>query len=113
MRPIAKLVSKTSLALYWPDCFKTIAMQLKEKISIMDKVVRELEDVINSQTAVLKKIAQIEADNINLGDDLLADKLPDIHEHVDAALVATTELQTSFKEQHEAFVRDNPVSEEE
>jgi hypothetical protein len=34
----------------------------------MGKIVRELDDVINSQTSVLKKIAQIEADNINLGD---------------------------------------------
>lgn len=87
-------------------------MQIREKINLMDKIVRELEDVINSQTSVLKKITQIEADNINLGDDSLSDSLPDIHEHVDAALTATTELQTKFKEIHDAFVEKNPVQEE-
>lgn len=87
-------------------------MQIREKISLMDKIVRELEDVINSQTSVLKKIAQIEADNINLGDDSLADSLPDIHEHVDAALTSSTELQTKFKEIHDEFVKKNPVSDD-
>ena len=87
-------------------------MQTKEKINLMDKIVRELEDVINSQTSVLKKIAQIEADNINLGDGSLADGLPDIHEHVDAALTASSELQTKFKEIHDDFVAKNPVAEE-
>ena len=87
-------------------------MQIKEKIALMDKIVRELEDVINSQISVLKKIAQIEADNINLSDDVLSDGLPDIHEHVDAALVTTTELQTKFKEIHDEFVANNQPEEE-
>jgi len=87
-------------------------MKTKEKVSLMDKILRELNDVISSQTAVLKKIAQIEADNINLSDASLSDGLADIHEHVDAALVATTELHTKFKEVHDEFVRDNPIQEE-
>jgi hypothetical protein len=87
-------------------------MQIREKINLMDKIGRELEDVINSQTSVLKKITQIEAENINLGDDSLTATLPDIHEHVDAALTATTELQAKFKEVHDAFVEENPISEE-
>ena len=87
-------------------------MQTREKITLMDKVLRELDDVINSQTSVLKKIAQIEADNINLSDDALSDSLPDIHEHVDAALSATTELQSKFKDIRDDFVSKNPVQEE-
>lgn len=87
-------------------------MQTKEKINLMDKVLRELDDVINSQTSVLKKIAQLEAENINLGDESLSDTLPDIHSHVDAALTASTELQSKFKEVHDDFVAKNPVSEE-
>jgi histidinol phosphatase-like PHP family hydrolase len=87
-------------------------MQTKEKINLMDKIVRELDDVINSQTSVLKKIAQIEADNINLGDESLSDTLPDIHGHVDAALTVSTELQAKFKEIHDEFIAKNPVSEE-
>lgn len=87
-------------------------MQTREKISMMDKIVRELEDVINSQTSVLKKITQIEAENINLGDDSLSESLPDIHEHVAAALTASTELQAKFKEVHDAFVEKNPISDD-
>lgn len=87
-------------------------MQTRERISLMDKILRELDDVISSQTSVLKKITQIEADNINLGDDSLANSLPDIHEHVDAALTASTELQAKFKEIHDEFVEKNPVSDE-
>lgn len=87
-------------------------MQTKERITLMDKILRELDDVISSQTSVLKKIAQIEADNINLNDASLADTLPDIHEHVDAALTATTTLQAKFKEVHDDFVGNNPVEEE-
>jgi hypothetical protein len=87
-------------------------MQTREKITLMDKVLRELDDVINSQKSVLKKIAQIEADNINLGDDALSDTLPDIHEHVDAALSASTEVQTKFKDVRDEFVRANPIQEE-
>ena len=87
-------------------------MQTKERIALMDKILRELDDVISSQTSVLKKIAQIEADNINLNESSLADTLPDIHEHVDAALTATTTLQAKFKEIHDEFVGNNPVAEE-
>lgn len=87
-------------------------MQTKEKIALMDKILRELDDVINSQTSVLKKIAQVEADNINLSDATLSDVLPDIHEHVDAAIVAATGLKEKFQETHDKFVADNPVVEE-
>lgn len=87
-------------------------MQTKEKISLMTKVLRELDDIINSQTSVLKKIAQVEAENINLNDDALLESLPDIHEHVDAALVATTALKEKFQIAHDEFVAANPVTEE-
>jgi histidinol phosphatase-like PHP family hydrolase len=87
-------------------------MQVKEKITLMDKIIRELDDVINSQTSVLKKIAQLEADNINLNDDVLSDALPDIHEHVDAALVASTDLRDKFQVIHDEFVAANPITEE-
>ena len=87
-------------------------MKPKEKILMMDKILRELDDVINSQTSVLKKIAQIEADNINLNDDSLAGILPDVYEHVDAAIVATTELKEKFQEVHDKFAEANPITEE-
>jgi hypothetical protein len=55
-------------------------MQTAQQLALMDKIIRELNDLQNSQTSVLKKIAQVEADNINLGSDILGDGLPGIHE---------------------------------
>ena len=54
----------------------------------------------------------MEAENINLNDDSLAESLPDIHEHVDAALVATTALTEKFQTVHDEFVVANPIVEE-
>lgn len=88
-------------------------MKPKQQLALMDKIIRELEDLKNSQTSVLKKIAQIEADNINLGSDLLNDGLPGIHEEVDDAVQKITGLIEPFTEYRNKYEVDNPVSEEE
>ena len=82
-----------------------------EKLHIMDKMVRELEDVRNSETSLLKKITQLEADNINLGNQILERKLPDIHEKIDEALTEVTKLQTDFTVARDKFIRDNKLNE--
>lgn len=82
-----------------------------EKMHMMDKMVRELEDVKNSETSLLKKITQLEADNINLGNTILEKKLPDIHEKVDEALTEVTALQGEFVEARDKFVKDNKLDE--
>lgn len=87
--------------------FKTINMDKLEKLALMDKVLRELDDLKNSQTAVLKKLAQIEADNINLGVGLLEKKLPDLHEEVDSSVSIVTGLVDEFKEHRDKFYSDN------
>lgn len=79
----------------------------------MDKIIRELDDLRSSQTSVLKKISQIEADNINLGSDLLNDGLPGIHEEVDDAVQKITALIEPFSDYRNQFERDNPIVEEE
>jgi hypothetical protein len=86
-------------------------MNNREKLAVMDKIVRELEDLANSQTAVMKKIGQIEAENINLGDKYLDEKLPDIFEHVDAALTQAAAVQTEYTELRDKFVKDNKLDE--
>ena len=58
-------------------------MDKSEKKRLMEKMLRELEDILNSQTSLLKKIAQLEAENINLGNSVLEKRLPDIHGKVD------------------------------
>ncbi len=77
----------------------------------MDKMLRELEDITNSQTSLLKKISQLEAENINLGNSLLEKRLPDIHEKVDAALTEVTAVQTDFTVVRDKFVKDNKLDE--
>lgn len=77
----------------------------------MDKLVRELDDLVNSQTSVLKKIGQIEAENINLGDKYLDEKLPDVFELVDNALTQATAIQTEYTELRDKFVADNRLDE--
>lgn len=86
-------------------------MDKMEKKSLMDKMIRELEDIANSQTSLLKKITQLEADNINLGNSLLDKKLPDIHEKIDAGLTEVNDVSTSFEEVRNKFVKDNKLDE--
>lgn len=82
-------------------------MDAKQQLALMDKIIRELDDLKNSQTSVLKKIAQIEADNINLGSDVLSDGLPDLHEEVDDGLQKVTELHDKFSEYRNKYANDN------
>jgi ElaB/YqjD/DUF883 family membrane-anchored ribosome-binding protein len=82
-------------------------MDNREKMTMMDKMLRELEDLSNSQTSVLKKIGQLEAENINLGNSVLEQGLPEIYEHVESALGEVTTLQAEFLEARDKFVKDN------
>jgi len=82
-------------------------MAPKQQLELMDKIIRELDDLKNSQTSVLKKISQVEADNINLGVDLLSDALPGIHEEVDASVEKVAALLESFKEYRNKFEQEN------
>ena len=84
-----------------------IDMEKLEKLKLMDKILRELEDTINSETALVKKIAQLEAENINLGDSSLEKKLPEIFEQIDSALASTTELQNEYIAIRDKFSKDN------
>ncbi len=82
-----------------------------EKMHMMDKMMRELEDITNSQTSLLKKIAQLEAENINLSNSLLEKRLPDIHGKVDEVLTEVTAVTEEFTEVRDKFVKDNKLDE--
>ena len=86
-------------------------MEKIDKMHMMDKMIRELEDITNSQTSLLKKISQLEADNINLGNTLLDKRLPDIHEKVDQALTEVSAVREEFTEVRDKFVKDNKLDE--
>ncbi len=80
------------------------------KMELMDKMGRELEDLANSQTSVLKKIGQLEADNINLGMQMLDKKLGEIYERVDGNLTIVTELSEAFAEERNTFYTKNNIA---
>ena len=82
-------------------------MDPRQQLALMDKIIRELDDLKNSQTSVLKKIAQIEADNINLSIGILSDGLPDVHEEVDNGIQKITEIEEQFKEFRNKYEGDN------
>jgi hypothetical protein len=50
-------------------------MDKAQKFELMNKVVRELEDLQNSQTALITKISQIEVDNMNGLNDSYLEKI--------------------------------------
>jgi hypothetical protein len=84
-------------------------MEKLEKLQLMDKILRELDDLKNSQTSVLKKLGQIEAENITLGVALLEKKLPDLHEEVDSSVGIVTGLLEEFQEYRDKFFADNKL----
>jgi len=59
----------------------------------------------------LKKVAQLEAKNINLGDKFLGGRLPDIHEHVDASRNEASALLNGYRQIHADFIIDNKLDE--
>lgn len=82
-----------------------------EKLHAMEKMARELDDFVNSQTSILKKVAQMEADNINLGNNLLEKKLPEVYATVEETLHVATSLQEDFITAKNKFIKDNQLDE--
>ncbi len=86
-------------------------MEKVEKKRLMEKMIRELEDILNSQTSLLKKISQLEAENINLGNSILEKRLPDIHGKVDEGITQITEVMQEFSVAKDKFITDNKLEE--
>ena len=84
-------------------------MEKRQQLELIDKMLRELDDVKNSQTTVLKKLAQVEADNINAGISLLDKQLPDVHEYVDKALNNVSSLHDQLQDFRVDFVKKNKL----
>lgn len=82
-----------------------------EKLRAMEKMLRELDDIVNSQTSLLKKVSQLEAENINLGNSLLEKQLPEIHSKADDTLNSATTLQEEFTNAKDKFIKDNKLDE--
>jgi hypothetical protein len=86
-----------------------LIMDKVQKLELMDKIQRELKDLEQSQTAVLKKVSQIAAHNITLSAELLDQKLPDLQESIDANVMAIAEISETFEAYRNKFFDDNKM----
>lgn len=78
-----------------------------QELELIDKIQRELDDLENSQTSVLKKLSQIEAHNITLGLSLLDEKLPALHEEISSSVSIVSEMREAFSAHRQQFVSEN------
>lgn len=84
-------------------------MDTLKKFALMEKIVHELEDLKNSQQAIIQKLTKIEVDNIDLGDKRLEKDLPDMHQRVSDNLDAIAGILEDFAVQTDKFSNSNNV----
>ena len=85
-------------------------MDTLKKFGLMEKIVHELEDLKNSQTAIIQKLAKIEVDNMDLGDKKLEKELPDMHQRVSDNLDTIAWLLEDFAAKTDNFSNKNNVA---
>lgn len=85
-------------------------MDKLKKFALMERIVHELEDLKNSQTALIQKISKIEVDNIELGDKRLEKDLPDMHQRVADNLDTIAGILEDFASQTDEYNSANNIS---
>lgn len=86
-------------------------MDKAQKFELMNKVVRELEDLQNSQTALITKIGQIEVDNMNgLSDSKLEKNLSDMHAKIAENLDSISEIFAYFEAKRDEYGEKNSAA---
>ena len=78
-----------------------------EVLEGIEKIIRELEDIKNSQASVLKKVAQVEAENINL--NISALDLDEVHEEADNVLEHLNQLTEKIQTFRDEFVKKHKL----
>lgn len=84
-------------------------MDKLKKFELMEKITRELEDLKNSQMAIVQKIGKIEVDNFELGNKTLERILPDVHQNIADNLDKIAEILSSFEESKDDYGKKNNV----
>ena len=85
-------------------------MDKLKKFALMEKIVHELEDLKNSQQAIIQKLAKIEVDNMELGDKRLEKDLPDMHQRVADNLDTIAAILEDFAAQTDKFSDSNNIA---
>ncbi|WP_342662620.1 hypothetical protein [Pedobacter glucosidilyticus] len=75
----------------------------------MEKISHELEDLKNSQIAVLNKMAKIEIDNMELNNKKLEDKLPDMHQSAADMVDSIQEILGDFESIKSSYESKNNI----
>jgi len=75
----------------------------------MEKIVRELGDLKNSQQAIIEKIGRIEVENIELGDNRLEKDLPDVHQRTADNMDTISGILEYFADKTDSFGDSNNV----
>ncbi|MET3113962.1 ElaB/YqjD/DUF883 family membrane-anchored ribosome-binding protein [Pedobacter sp. CG_S7] len=84
-------------------------MNTLKKFELMEKIVRELDDLQHSQQAIIQKIGKIEVDNMELGDKRLEKDLPDMHQRVSDNLDTIVSILQYFADKTQNFGDKNNV----
>jgi len=84
-------------------------MKTLQKFELMEKIVRELEDVQNSQQALIQKIGKIEVDNMELNEKRLEQDLPEIHQRVADNLETISSILAYFADKTQSFGDKNNI----
>ena len=85
-------------------------MDKLKKFGLMEKIVHELEDLKNSQQAIITKLAKIEVDNMELGDKRLDKDLPDMHQRVTDNLDTIAAILEDFATQTSTYSDKNNIT---
>ena len=84
-------------------------MDKLKKFDLMEKISRELEDIRNSQQAVLEKIAKVEVDNIEFGDKTIEKKIPEMYQRTADNSEAIREILEAFQTKTDDFGEKNNI----
>lgn len=78
-------------------------MHPQEQLSMMERILKELIDLSNNQTAVLKKISEIEFDILSIRNNDLEEKLAALFEHTSQNQNLVSGFTSLFNEKTEQF----------
>ena len=85
-------------------------MDKLKKFGLMEKIVHELEDLKNSQHAIIAKLGKIEVDNMELGDKRLEKDLPQMHQHVSDILDTIAGILEDFAVKTDTYIDKNNIA---
>src|SRR5690606_9311582 len=80
-----------------------------KKFELMEKIVRQLQDLQHSQQAIIEKIGKIEIDNFDLNDKNLEKIMSDIHQRIADEHTSINNLLDWFSDKTENFGEKNNV----